>query len=538
MLDIRRQSVPFSNSTNGASLALSMRMQKISIASVLWMSLAAFGSGCSGDSDDSGGVASTSFDTGAAIDAYVASIPLVAAPPSNLTKGASAPVAGDTSCTSRPISETRQFDRIVAYTGGSDTLWPGALLHGSSLMSGQFTPTPFERQPVTFSLSLESLGGHKGAQLQQPSLSSFREALGDILAKDVTGATPANVYAELEEVHSESQFDLAMNASASWGGAKISAGFDFKSRDKVSRYMVRYMQSYYTADVDQPSLPRAVFGKSVGLGDVQSRFDVKDPPVYVSSITYGRMVVFTFESTASSQELGASLRAAYGPASASLTTKQKDIISTSKISAFILGGSGGEAAQGLTGYDALMNIIKKGGNYSKDSPGAPIAYKLRYLKDNSLARLSLTKDYDLTECQTLTNHVMVTVKSIKVDSAGGDPNLVLYGDIYLSSTKQPTPTKIWSKGVAGAGVQPPISIQQGQTYPSTGVLAEGFLQVDPKPGQNVDVHMSLAYANPYGKELGTQHLNLPFEAGWKHSEQFSFSAAGRKVTLDLSVEPF
>ena len=68
----------------------------------------------------------------------------------------------------------------------------------------------------------------------------------------------------------------------------------------------------------------------------------------------------------------------------------------------------------------LLDFIKTGGNYSKESPGAPIAYKLNYLKDNSPARMSETTDYSMTTCDRVSQKVRVVLNSIAVDDAGGD----------------------------------------------------------------------------------------------------------------------
>ena len=39
--------------------------------------------------------------------------------------------------------------------------------------------------------------------------------------------------------------------------------------------------------------PSSVFADSVTLADVRAKLDAEHPPVYVSSVTYGRLIVFT-----------------------------------------------------------------------------------------------------------------------------------------------------------------------------------------------------------------------------------------------------
>src|ERR1043165_8410958 len=128
-----------------------------------------------------------------------------------------------------------------------------------------------------------------------------------------------------------------------------------------------------------------MLGDGVTLEDVQAKMNAQRPPVYVSSVTYGRMVVFTFESQYSAQEMSAALDFAYSGGvdlKGDVSVTYKDIISQSKITAFILGGDAGSASQTIDSYDALISFIKSGGNYSRQSPGGPIAYKLAYLKNN------------------------------------------------------------------------------------------------------------------------------------------------------------
>src|SRR6185369_16894775 len=138
------------------------------------------------------------------IDAYVRSLPYLPVEQPQVAPGAkSTPQRdGDYSCTSENLKETRQLDRIVAYAANSDSLWPGAIVSADSIVSGLFTPIVLPRAPMTFSVSLENLGGTKKATLADPSLSSYRDALSGVLGSEITGSTPANIYSEIEEVHS------------------------------------------------------------------------------------------------------------------------------------------------------------------------------------------------------------------------------------------------------------------------------------------------------------------------------------------------
>jgi thiol-activated cytolysin len=477
-------------------------------------------------------------DTSGQIDSYIRQLPYLPADPPQVQQGTpSAPVRdGDYQCTTQNLKETRQYDKIVAYAANSDSLWPGAMVGGQSVYSGLFNQIVLPRKPLTISVSLENLDGAKSAVLPDPSLASFRDAVSGIVSQSVTGATPANIYSEIEEVHSDKQLALAMGADVSWlgGAASIAASFNWSSQDTRSRYLVRYTQAYYTVDVDAPGSPTDFLDPSVQLDDVQAVMNDGNPPLYVSSVTYGRMVVFTFESQYSAQELGAALDFAYSggvDVSGDVSVTYKDIISSSKITAFILGGSGGVAAQSITSYDDLMNFIKQGGNYSKDSPGAPIAYKLAYLKDNSPGRISLTDDYDVKDCERVSQKVKVTLQSIRVEDAGGDPG----GDLEIYGT-------IWADGVDrqvlfnrdGSNY---VSIAAGTQFPQSSALTDSVLEVTPQPGGQIVLGAHLYDSDLIGDDdLGDQVVVAPFELGWRRDVPVYLTGQGR-VVVTFSLQP-
>jgi len=479
-------------------------------------------------------------DSSGEIDAYIRSLPNLPADPPQVVEGArSDPQAeGDYRCTTQNLQETRQYDKIVAYAANSESLWPGAMVAGDSIYSGQFTQIVMPRAPETISVSLDNLAGAKSAVLDHPSLASFREAVSRILDANVTGATPANIYSEIEEVHSDKQIALALGADVSWLGsaASISSSFDWSQTNTKSRYLVRYTQAYYTVDVDQPGRPSDFLDPLVTLRDVKSQVGPGDPPLYVSSVTYGRMVVFTFESQYSAEELGAALDFAYSggvDVSGDVSVTYKDIISQSKITAFILGGSGGMAAQTIDSYDDLMAFIKGGGNWSKDSPGAPIAYKLSYLRDNAPGRISLTTDYDVKDCERVSQKIKITVKAIRVESAGGDAgsDLELYGTIWADGTNRDV---LFSRDSNNW-----VRVHEGQSFPSSGTLSDGVLEVTPAPGGEIVLGAHLIDEDTlFGDDdLGDQVVIAPYELGWRRDADVILTGSSARVVVTFSMQP-
>ena len=479
-----------------------------------------------------------STDAGSAsteIDQYVQSLPYLPVDPVQVVQGNSSTPQrdGDYSCTTENLAETRQYDRIVAYAANSDSLWPGAVVSADSVVSGLFTQIVLPRAPQTISVSLENLGGTKQATIEAPSLASYRDGLASILDADITGSTPANIYSEIEQVHSQAQLDMALGVQASWGLgiASLKTSFDFSKTSIRSRYVVRYMQAYYTVDLDAPAAPSELFAPKVPLADVKAHMDEQRPPVYVSSVTYGRMVLFTFESQYSAEEMGAALDFAYAggvDVSGDVSVTYKDILSQSKITAFILGGDAGAAVQTIDSYDGLIAFIKQGGNYSRQSPGAPIAYKLAYLKDNSPARMSFTTSYDVHDCVRVSQKVAVTLRSIAVDS-GGDRTIS--GTVEATGTSTGT---LFSK--TGSNT---INIKQGQAFGNaTTPVGQTVIDVVPQAGHAISLHGQLTdHGLIFTHDLGNDTTSVLFETGWRKAQTLTLTGSGAQVRLVFDLTP-
>lgn len=419
---------------------------------------------------------------------------------------------GEYLCTTERFSETGQFDKIVAYAANSESLWPGAIVGGDSVVSGLFRQEVMPRAPLTISVGLESLGGSRSATMQSPSLSSSREAVSSILSSSIDGATPAMIDFQMEQVYSKEQLSLALDASVAWGTGEVDAGFDFNKQDVKSRYLVKYVQSYYTIDVDEPVSGGDFFSSAVGLDDVKDRFNDTNIPLYVSSITYGRMVIFTLESNQSSEEIGAALSAAFSAGvtdvDIEMSFEHKQLLETSTIHAVVIGGNGDHAAKAVYGIEGIKSFIQEGGNYSKESPGAPIAYKLKHLGDNSPARMSLTTEYDAKTCVRVSSTYAVRLKQFKVVDGGDEDDLDIYGTCWVEAGGQRK--NIWSKG-SGSWVR----ITEGYFFPSgsNANLGEVIVTVAPEIGErirfgcdlgehdgfmNADEHFSGSRELPYG----------------------------------------
>jgi thiol-activated cytolysin len=403
---------------------------------------------------------------------------------------------GDQFCSYKRFTETAQYDQFVALQPNSATLWPGVVVRGADAENGVLTPVGVDLAPVTFSVSLENISGSPVGHMDAPSLSAFREQQNAILSSGVTGATPASLTFEVVQINSSSQLGVELGAEVSWpGGPDVAASFDFSSIDNKTKVLVNFTQAYYTVDVDTPSSPSDFFVDGVTVDDLLPWTSVEDPPLYVQSITYGRRVIFSVQTSRSAQEVKAALEASYSAVGVAnggidVATEHKEVLSESTIRAFVLGGSGDDATGAINGFDGLVSYIQNGGSYSKDSPGAPIAYKLAYL-DNAVTRLAFTTDYTERQCVKNMTTLHVGLDAIQHVS-GGDPgsNLELYGQIVVRYPTADSPVVDCNTGGKLAWIwdMPDgswISVAEGATYTPTSVTAVDLHDVPTGPGQRI-----------------------------------------------------
>jgi thiol-activated cytolysin len=308
-------------------------------------------------------------------------------------------------CSARDYEVAAGFDQQLSLNPTTDVIWPGGIVDGATIQTGEYTPIVADRAPLTISISLEHIAGDKSRTIENPSLSSIRNAIGEILAQEVTGATAAYVTFEIEQIHSESQLDIALGATYRKGMATVKNQFDFSNEEALTRILVKFIQVYYSIDVDVPQKPSDLFDSSVKWSDLDGQISGNVSPMYVSSIKYGRMALFSFESKYSFTQIKEALDATYESVkeggSGDLDFEYKNRLQQTTIKGTIIGGSGASAVGVVNGFEGLKTYMTQGGNYNKDTAAAPLAYSLRYLCDNATCQVVMAQNYTVRTCQEL-----------------------------------------------------------------------------------------------------------------------------------------
>lgn len=320
----------------------------------------------------------------------------------------------NTVCTTTDYNLQTNFESIAILKPNDGIVWPGALVIGdASMKSGLPTPFTIKRGPMTLRVDLPGIQDAGNILIEDPKFTDVDAGIDKALewwnanAYKEGYVNPASQYSEAKTSYSSKQASIELGLNASWASNDVASQFNYETTSTKRVAMMSFKQVFYTVTMDFPNSPSDVFADSVTLSQVESAFNSSTPPAYVHSVSYGRIIMFRMESTyeESEADFQGSFEYAAGKRSATgnLEVKYKEILENSNITTIVIGGNAevGASAVSAKNFGDLETIIKgKNAVYSRDNPGVPISYTVRYLKDNTLAKLGDSTDYKVINCET------------------------------------------------------------------------------------------------------------------------------------------
>ena len=361
-------------------------------------------------------------------------------------------------CTSTPYSLTETPDKIVTLNPDVKALWPGSLLQGQGYVNGigSLMELPIrERSPLKLSLSLSFAGNSR--TVANPDLASVQQAVGDMIqeAKAKNVALGGAISFSQTTAHSAEQSLLEAGLSARYIASEIKAKLKVSKNVVENTVQASFFQNAFSVSMVTPQTPADFFTgaftpekleEQVKLG----RMGPGNLPVYVSTVNYGRVLIFNLTSRASESDIQGALNAMYNggavSASANLSASQKKVLQESTIK-FVAFGGNQSAAEALIRAGNLASYFNSS---TTADVFRPISYEVRNLGDDSIAKVSETTVYNVRECKArppkeaefvkVGERVKITVNNVKIldDGEDGDGGQMI-GDLFLNGRS------IWSR---------------------------------------------------------------------------------------------
>lgn len=369
-------------------------------------------------------------------------------------------------CMSTPKSLSQTLDEIVAFNPNSGVLYPGALVKGTSLKDGVLNPISITRNGGKLTISYINFENKETKHteiVEQATFQNYQEAFSKLVRNLPDGKQVARITFEKQESYELQETLLKLGLSVTWLKASMKAQLENSFKSNKAKYFVKVVQPYYDISFEtnfkKNQEPADFFAKNNNVNNVLKAIGdtSNNPPAYVKSISYGRMLLLFIESESSQKVLTTALEAIFSGTTVkgklSLNAEQINAVQNSKINLLSLGGAADATVKLISGnkLDSLVTYLKDGANFSKESPGFPLTYVTRYLKNNDVAKLSYATNYDVKKCDKNPRKITrVDVDFMNImdnkDKGEGVTFTVFKGDQIIGEQKNIGVNVNWAEG--------------------------------------------------------------------------------------------
>jgi len=304
---------------------------------------------------------------------------------------------------------------VVSNLGGS--IYPGSvLLANSDLVEGNPAEVSCKKNPINVRISLPNLKKEETniVTIENPKASNVLEAIDKVSTKwldkikeDPSLSTYALIQSNNKETFSEEQIACELGVEIKKISSKLDLGAKLSSKKHTITYFIK--QIYYSASIDAPENPSDLIDDSID--NLKNKgVNEKNPPLYVSNVDFGRLIYITL----ATNENITSFKEAFEALIKGVNIKQKaqyeKTLKDTDFNMVVIGGGVGSfldketpvatVSSSKSNYDIIYKIINEGYKFSSDSPGFPISYATKFLKDNAIGKINSTSDYYESETET------------------------------------------------------------------------------------------------------------------------------------------
>jgi len=218
--------------------------------------------------------------------------------------------------TRQKTSLLREPDKFLVSSFSPSVLWPGNFMKGSAAASGVLSPWKVGkyRAPIDLVTSFRAKSGSVSRKGVEASPTGVAEAVNDLI-KDKASLVGA-VQSSFIECSSVEEGLLEFGFSAKFWKIQAQASGSVKAEHDSRMILAVYMQNAFQIDCVAKDEPADWFADSFTDG-VMSREIKKgnvgpgNPPLYISSVSYGRVLVYRMVTTKTKLEVEAAMKATY-----------------------------------------------------------------------------------------------------------------------------------------------------------------------------------------------------------------------------------
>lgn len=249
----------------------------------------------------------------------------------------------------------------------SPNIYVGAIYEGNSINDLTLRPIKARVEPIIISYYLPSFFCDTIVKPSQKTMQhSIRKA---VVSPEFSGNQSVSFEYDYKRFEYYNELKLAFGANVN-----ITDLFSIENQriKHKSGLMARIIQKNFSVVMDYPDTP-TIFANQADFEKYKAT-----SPVYVNSISYGRLGIVMIESDYSYEELKKAFKAALKlggkGATATLDSESLKVLENAQVKLFISGGKSKDVAKIVDGFHEFRNFIIEGATFTQDVPGVPIYF--------------------------------------------------------------------------------------------------------------------------------------------------------------------
>ena len=321
-------------------------------------------------------------------------------------------------CVPKKQSITTNLDENLIMGPSFGTCWAGALLKANEdLVNGTMSTIKLPRKGITLSINLPGLEEYDMPVIEKPSQASVQNEIQRAVNwwlenKQNEGYCNKTQFSFKTTVGYSSE-QLAASLGINLKTVSSSVATELKTTTSSDRKVAvgLFKQVYYTVRYQADTDLGDIFADGLSLADIREDINDDVPPVYVSRVDYGRILMLRLEVDNTVSDVDAKFALEYAAGTNSVKTdadtKYQRITKNARMSLVAIGGDAVATAQIINTDDVqtIKNLVtsEKHTTLSKSNPALPIAYVINFLKDDALAKINITTNYIQKDCVRYNN---------------------------------------------------------------------------------------------------------------------------------------
>lgn len=269
----------------------------------------------------------------------------------------------------------------------SSNIYIGGVYTAASVNDLTLTPVIKPVKPIAIAYTFP---GFFTDVIPVPSIISMYSSLGKAVASpQFTGQQSLSFEYDFRQFSNYKEMKLAFGANINiLNILKIDATYENGKIKQNTGLFARVLQKNFSVLMDYPSDGNVFKNQS----DLTATAHLS--PVYVNSVTFGRMGIISIESQSNYEEVKKAFKLALTVKNVGgvllLDAASKALLDKAEIRILVYGGKGSDVAKLIMGFDKFQEFIVSGGEFSREVPGVPIFFTCNYASDNSIFSTTFT----------------------------------------------------------------------------------------------------------------------------------------------------